>query len=101
MKKAPFEHQMGMVTQVLVHMCTRKSEVSKALWLPIEKAVERLTLATPSVAELQEVVYNSSALRNILAETTIPKSTTLVVDHMPPLWHHEPQNKPMTALQLA
>ena len=63
--KEPFEHQMGTVPQVLVHLAPRKSEAPTALLVLIDKTMERLTLATLSVSESQEATSNSLCLRHV------------------------------------
>ena len=62
---------MGTVPQVIVYIAPSKSEARTALWLPIDKSMERLTFATPSVEEFQEVASNSLDLRYVPDETNI------------------------------
>ena len=62
MTKALLEHHIGTMPQVLVRLDPNKSEVHAALWLPIDKAMKRLTLTMPSVAEFQEVASSSEEL---------------------------------------
>ena len=62
--------------------------------------MERMTLATSSVIDLQEAKTNSPNFRCIPSETTILASSVLEVGPMLPLWCHDLQNKLVEALQL-
>ena len=93
--------QMGKVPQALAHLCPTKVEVPTSLWLAIDEAIERLTLATPSVVELQAATRNEADLRHSPAETTMPSTNVPAVGPMTPPWHHELQDKVIMSLQLA
>ena len=75
MAKAPFEYQIVTVLQVLVYLSPSKLEAPEALWLKIDKAMERLHLATLSVSELQELVTTTPNVQFIQVETTMPNTT--------------------------
>ena len=87
-----------MVPYALLHLCASKSEVPAAILSPIDKSMERLTLAIPIVANPQEEASNSYDLMHVPAERAMPKATVPVVGPVPHPWHHETQNKPIAAL---
>ena len=76
--KVPEEYQMGMKVQIIVCMVLRKVEVPTAMWLMLDEAIERLILATLSVAELQEVVSVTLGTKYIPATSIMPITTVPV-----------------------
>ena len=85
--------QMGKVPQVLARLCPTKAEAPTSLWLTVEEAMERLTLATSSIAELQAAVGAKADSRCIPAEMTMPSTTVPAVAPAPPPWYHELQDE--------
>ena len=79
MTKVPVCLQMGKVPQSLVHLCPSKAEAPISFWFPTDEAMEKLPLATTSVAELQAAASNESDLRHILAETTMRETAVPAV----------------------
>ena len=85
----------------MVYHSKRHVEVPTAVWVPIDKALERFTLATPSVAELQETISATNEAICIPATSTMPQTTVQALAPVPPQWFDELQGKLITPLQLA
>ena len=94
----PMSLQMVKAPQALARLFPTKAEALTSLWLTMCKAMERLTLATPSVAELQAAAGNEANSWCTPAETTVLSTTVPVVGLMPPPWHCELKDDAITAL---
>ena len=53
------------------------------MWLPLEEAIERLKLATPSIAKLQEAISMTLVTKYIPATSTMPATTAPALTLVP------------------
>lgn len=92
---------MNLKSQIVVYTALRKAEVLIAIWLPLEEVIERLTLATLSVAELQEVVLITLEAKYTLATSTMLTTTVLAITPVPKQWYKELEGKILTLMKQA
>ena len=82
MVKALEDYQMGSDPQITLRVEPRKTEASTVLWM-LTKMRKRLSLTTPSAAELQEVEFSALGTRCAPHKHAMPITTMLAIMTLP------------------